>query len=149
MNSNTDKIIGQIESRLQFVITLNTLLLTLIYGLGRFAGQTEELSQKNMIGGGIMIVGYLLAYVIFEVRKEKIRGYGLKLINGVVLVGIACFIFPIMVISLSAAPSATLVPQWQAFFYVVSFVISTYGLLVIPVLTVLLSLFWPKYKDTD
>lgn len=142
-----EKMVNKIEGRLQFVIVLGVFFLTLVYGIAKLAGDTEQGSQASAVGASIVVLGYIVAYVFFAIWGERIKELGLKWINGTIIFGIACYISPILLMGLSTAKDQPKMAKLLAFTYFIPYVGSVYGLIIVPIIVALFVIFWPKNKS--
>lgn len=101
MEQDISKIKQEIETRLQLVVTLAIFFPTLI----SVFLSTSEMAEKQVSGISLIwtgMVGVLLFdYVFFAIFKSKLTSWVLRLVNWSLLIGVALFIFPTIIIATS------------------------------------------------
>jgi len=83
-----DRLVDTIEVRLQFALVI------VIFFLGVF--------PDSLPGSSILVVLYIIDYIFFAARGDKIVVKYLKAMNVATLVGMASFIIPLALIALSS-----------------------------------------------
>ena len=97
--NNYQNIISEIESRLQFITTIAIFFPAMVYYFFNAMKDSKYDSTEVTLGYTILVGAYLLDYVIFEIKKNKLSEKYLRYINRSLLFGIAFFIVPIIVMA--------------------------------------------------
>ena len=88
-----------VESRIQFATTIAIFFPSVVYGLSKIAGNSEQSTNETVLNLGIVIVAYIVDYVFFQILKSWMTEKWLKTIDVMTLIGIASFIVPILLIA--------------------------------------------------
>lgn len=94
-----EKLIAQIESRLNLIITISVLFSTLLYSFFRFVGENETASNSITLQAGSLAVAFIINYLVFALAKHRIAERWLWWLDLFLLATIACFILPLIVIT--------------------------------------------------
>ncbi|MCC2630199.1 MAG: hypothetical protein K0S38_8 [Candidatus Paceibacter sp.] len=131
MNQSQKKLKAQIESRLQFVITILVFFLALI--------------PNATLPGGILVALYVFIYFLFAWHENLLLEKHLHFVNKSVLLSIASFILPITVLSISYTG---VTPTWLAGLTMKSLMfLSMWALVLIPFFVLLYIAFQLTIND--
>lgn len=84
-------IMGCLKNRFMIVLILSILVSSALASL-----YSVNASTANMAYLAIMTpVCYVLTFALFEIGKKKLNDYFLKIVNGLLLLGIVSFVFPL------------------------------------------------------
>jgi hypothetical protein len=86
----------RIENRLQLVLTISIFFPAILYSFFKFVGEPDQSSNSIFLKASTLIIAYLLDYLLFVLLKNFISSGWLKLINILVLLGIASFVTPLI-----------------------------------------------------
>jgi hypothetical protein len=86
----------EIESRFHLLITISLFFPVLIANLGTITGQTAQKASLTLIQTSIMVGFYLVNYILFQNRKDKLTEKSPKWISFWLLVALGIFIVPIL-----------------------------------------------------
>jgi hypothetical protein len=89
------KLIGDIQSRLQLALTLSIFFPAILYSFFKFVGEQEQSSSQIALKASSLIVVYMLNYVAFELCKHRLAEKWLVRLNWLALACIASFIVPV------------------------------------------------------
>lgn len=101
--------IAEIEQRFQILITISIFFPVLLASLGKILGTADDQVNLLTIELSLLVGFYLLNYVLFQIRKNKLNTKALARLGEWLLVAIAVFIVPILGIVLD---TDKLVPAW-------------------------------------
>ena len=131
-----EKLIGDVQSRLQLALTLSIFFPAILYSFFKFVGEQEQSSSQIFLKASSLIVVYMLNYVVFELLKNRLAEKWLVRLNWLALGCVASFIVPVaftvysgatMPIWLSYLLKAALI--FQAFVAIATlFVIAIFGI---------------------
>ncbi|HVY67300.1 MAG TPA: hypothetical protein VHA30_00160 [Patescibacteria group bacterium] len=89
------ELIGEVERRLEFVITLAIFFPSLLYSLFNVANESEQNSNGIIIKWGLFVSFYIIDYIIFQIRKKRTGESLLEMLKILLLIGIGIYIIPI------------------------------------------------------
>lgn len=112
-----DRLVDKIEVRLQFALVIVIFFLTVF-------------PDSLLPGGSILVVGYIINYIFFAVRGDKIKDKYLRVINIITLVGMGSFVIPLTLLALSTQKGV--LPAWEAYTWMGSSLISILLMFVAP-----------------
>src|SRR6266478_4488554 len=90
-----EKLIGDIQSRLQLALTLSIFFPAILYSFFKFVGEQEQSSSQIFLKASSLIVVYLLNYVAFELLKDRLAEKWLVRLNWLALLCVISFIVPV------------------------------------------------------
>src|SRR4051812_38251699 len=88
-------LMAQIESRLQLAITMAMFFPPLVYTFLKFAEESEQAANINLLAISGIVALYTLTYVSFAYTKNKLTISELKLVDVILIVGVGSYILPI------------------------------------------------------
>lgn len=90
---NKKDLIIDIKTKLQFCTTISIFLIGVLQFFFNIYDNTFLHQALNFI---MIPVFYLVSYVLFDVRKNKLDEKSLKFINLLIVIGISAFVFPLI-----------------------------------------------------
>jgi hypothetical protein len=134
MTNNIEKLTSSIENKLQFIITIFTIMV----GAGILKGNTNTEFY-------FVISILLLDYILFSAIKDynfKLTEFSLKLLNGSIIAGIAAYIVPFYTIAIQTQSSLHF---GQGYFLIGTGAVSAFLMALFPIIfLVLLIIYWIK-----
>ncbi|MCX6719424.1 MAG: hypothetical protein NTZ38_03565 [Candidatus Taylorbacteria bacterium] len=124
MQTTKERTTDKIETRLQFTITILTFFLVLF--------------PVQQLAGCIVVAAYVIDYIIFAVRSDKISEKHLRWINVSILIGIGSYIIPLAILALSTQDKT--IPFWQVYIWMTSTYASMVIMIIAPI-AILVELF--------
>src|SRR6266478_474997 len=106
-----EKLIGDVQSRLQLALTLSIFFPAILYSFFKFIGEQEQSSSQIFLKASSFIMVYMLNYVAFELCKNRLAEKSLLRLNWLALVCIASFIVPVAFTVYSGAA----MPIWLSY----------------------------------
>lgn len=131
------KMISEIQSRTQFIIVVAMFFLTVLYYF--FSITDKSKADETVLSYSILVGTYILFYLIFEISKNKLFISHLKFINILTLTGVGFYLIPIFLLAM-----AKHLPNSWLLLYIFKF--SLFGLLIIPIILVITSLFFYLFR---
>jgi hypothetical protein len=102
-NTSRAALIVEAENRLQFNVFVSIFFCTLLYSFFRSLDKPDVDANKILIYWAAVPASYLLCYVFFEYGRSVITEFWLKCIRGLVLMGAALFVLPMILMAFSEA----------------------------------------------
>ncbi len=96
---NKTRLIGEINNRLQTLITIGIIFPALIYSFFKTTGQSEAFANNVSFPWWILITFYLVIYFLFELVKSRLNDKFLRRLNWAMLIEIGTFIVPFILYS--------------------------------------------------
>jgi magnesium-transporting ATPase (P-type) len=137
-NKNNTGTVTEIQNRLQLIITIAIFFSAVVYNFFNIYDKTK--SDSVALSYGILVVFYLLAYFLFEIRKNKIVANRLKIINVLMLVGVVMFSIPILYMTSVGRLHNSLI-------LLVLSLVSLYILPIIPIIVIIIILYPPIFRE--
>ncbi len=106
-----EKLIGDIQSRLQLALTLSIFFPAILYSFFKFVGEQEQSSSHIFLQASSLIIVYLLNYVTFELWKNRLEEKWLVRLNWLTLICVVSFIVPVAFTVYSGAT----MPVWLGY----------------------------------
>jgi len=131
-----EKLIGDIQSRLQLALTISIFFPAILYSFFKFIGEQELSSSQIFLKASSLIVVYMLNYVAFELSKNRLAEKWLLWLKWLALGCIASFIVPVTFTVYSGATMPMLLSYllkaaliFQAFIAIATlFVVAIFGI---------------------
>ncbi len=90
--------ISEIETRLQLLLTLSMFFPSVVSVFFEYSGEPESVTRLNVLNSYIIVVAYIFSYILFQCVKAKEQSYRtLQWIDGFLYLGLASYIFPIVI----------------------------------------------------
>jgi hypothetical protein len=143
------ELIGSIKEKFQLALLMAIFFPTFLVTFLTAIKASQDQINKDVLSWSIQIAIYLSCYLIFDTGKNRfMREKVLEWLNISVRVGIGFFVIPIFFLALSTVPS-TQAPEWVLWFDKMSFLTSIYGLQIVPVIVLVLSIIVVGSKAGD
>jgi hypothetical protein len=124
-------LVKEIENRFTLIIGISMFFPALVLTFFRFVKQSDDMSNAVFLTWAGLIGFYLLAYVFFQVLKNKMGEGWLRWLDILSLIEIGLFVFPVAVFA-STKQNAL------SFLTGLSFQTALYALQLVPLITLLL-----------
>lgn len=99
LHNQRQALISEVEKRLQFITTCAIFFLALTVSFDKANGNADSDANHKLLAWAPTVAFYILNYVLFQIAKAEIGEKPLKLINRILLVGLASFFFPILILA--------------------------------------------------
>lgn len=135
--NNRKDLIGEIRQRIQFVVTISIFYTAILYHWFNIYDKAK--SDKMVISYTALVGFYLIAYIIFEIEKNKIQYIFLKIINISTLIGTGMFLVQFALMSyLDKLPNM--------FFIKIIEIFSLWGAMLVPIALLVFIIWSPIFK---
>ena len=138
--NNHRNLIAEIRNRIQFLVMIAIFFSGLLYNFFNVYDKTK--SNNVALSYGMLVALYLIVYLLFEIRKNKINADWLERINILTLVGVGMFLIPIIFVS-----SAEKIPNSSIL--LILYWLSLHGLLIVPLLLIIIILWSLMFKKQN
>ncbi len=131
-----EKISKSINDNLRFIITISIFFLTIF--------------SESRLQGSIIIVGYIICYIAFALRKNRLTVRNLKWVQFSLFSGLFSYIFPLSIMVLATTNSE--LSRLAVFTWKTLLLSSLYLIVCMPMISLVMILFlsnmtWIKYKE--
>ena len=119
------ELVRDIREKIQFLVAVEIFFSTLIYSFFRYVGSTENISNEQVAAWAVGVAATALVYLLIPILSKELF---LKIVAGLVSVGIVCFIISIFIVAMILGKNSLPISlEWP-------FKISLYGSLWIPLI---------------